>query len=265
MAYHSSLASSVLEVKDVSISRGDTDILTNVSFALEEGEIIAILGPSGCGKTSLMRALAGLEKPRLGQIRFRGRLTTQTLAEAKVGFVPQSSILLPWLTAQKNAELLRHCRSLPDAPSDLHEFAALMGLSDDALRQKAPTLSGGQQQRIALMRALLLLPELLLLDESFSSIDIAIKQKIIGHLRKLLKDSTRTKVAATVLVTHDHADCLLLADTIYSHNDAERRFDRIHSVQLGSDRVGLSIQDDQFVSQLRALDLKIRGLEASRA
>jgi iron(III) transport system ATP-binding protein len=265
MAHPSSPSGSVLEVKDVSIKRGDSDILTNVSFALEEGEIAAILGPSGCGKTSLMRALAGLEKPRLGQIGFRGQLTTLTLAEAKVGFVPQSSILLPWLTAQKNAELLRQCRSLPDAPSDLHEFAVLMGLGNDMLGQKAPTLSGGQQQRIALMRALLLLPELLLLDESFSSIDTAIKHQIIGHLRNLLKDSTKTKVAATVLVTHDHADCLLLADTIYSHNDEKKRFERIHSVQLGSDRVGLSIQDDHFVSELRALDLKIRGQEAPRA
>ena len=173
----------MLEFKNVSLSYGDLRVLRDVSLRLEPGERIAVMGPSGCGKTSLLRVIAGLQSPDSGTVERAAR---------RLSFVFQEPRLLPWFTAAENIRLV-----LPDAHHGEESAAWLsrFGLSDAADKLPAE-LSGGMQQLVSLARALVCVPDLLLLDEPFKALDAAAKQNAIAAV----SDGTD---AAMILVTHD--------------------------------------------------------------
>jgi ABC-type nitrate/sulfonate/bicarbonate transport system ATPase subunit len=252
----------MLEVVGVSIMKGRRAVLNDVNLAAGSRTITALLGPSGCGKTSLVRALAGLERPELGAIRLEGREVQEVLSRGQIGYVQQNPILLPWLSARKNATLLKDCRDGPE-DSETSVLASLVDLKDDVLSQAPRTLSGGQMQRVALMRALMLKPRLLLLDESFASIDAALKASLIPRLRNMLL-SGESNTAVAIVVSHDMADCLLFADSIYGyvervegHDEQKSTFVKIHDVRLPADRRELGVHDNTFIEELREVNRKV--------
>lgn len=173
----------MLELKNVSLSHGDLRVLRDVSLRLDPDERIAVMGPSGCGKTSLLRVIAGLQSPDSGTVK---------LAARRLSFVFQEPRLLPWLTAEENVRLV-----LPDTHQvdDSAAWLSRFGLSDAADKLPAE-LSGGMQQLVSLARALVCVPDLLLLDEPFKALDAAAKQNAIATV----SDGTD---AAIILVTHD--------------------------------------------------------------
>ncbi|MES9972539.1 MAG: ABC transporter ATP-binding protein [Candidatus Thiodiazotropha sp.] len=203
-----------LEVREASVKYGHQLVVDSVSFVLQPGVIGCLLGPSGCGKTSLLRAIAGFEPLVRGEILLHGRrvsLPGHTLAPEKrrVGMVFQDFALYPHLTVKDNVAFGLRGISGKSQRQRVLELLALVGLK--GLEGKYPhQLSGGQQQRIALIRAMAPRPEILLLDEPFSGLDVELREQLAGEVREVLK---REGVTA-ILVTHDQLEAFALADTI---------------------------------------------------
>ena len=185
-----------------------------VSFSLTTGQIGVLIGPSGCGKTSLLRAIAGLERPSEGEIWIRDRLlsgpgTHIPPEERQIGMVFQDYALFPHLTVAENIAFGIKGLSSVERRQRVTELLDVVGLAHAA--QRAPhQLSGGQQQRIALARALAPRPQLLLLDEPFSSLDIDLRERLAHDLRTILKQTGTT----ALFVTHDQQEAFALGDVI---------------------------------------------------
>ncbi|MEW8629078.1 MAG: ABC transporter ATP-binding protein [Candidatus Thiodiazotropha sp.] len=203
-----------LEVSEVSVKYGRQTVVDRVSFELESAVIGCLLGPSGCGKTSLLRAIAGFEPLTSGEILLHGKSVSRpghTLAPEKrrVGMVFQDFALYPHLTVSDNVAFGLRGMSGRQQRQRVEELLGLVGLR--GLEEKYPhQLSGGQQQRIALIRAMAPRPEILLLDEPFSGLDVELREQLAGEVRAILK---REGVTA-MLVTHDQLEAFALADIV---------------------------------------------------
>ncbi len=187
--------------------------VNNISFEVEEGEILSLVGESGSGKTTLLRLIAGLEHPDSGSISLSGQVIVEggksvPAHERQVGMVFQDYALFPHLTILENVKFgLKKANGNPEkiAKETLH----LVGLQDDY--SKYPhQLSGGQQQRVALARAIAPNPKILLMDEPFSNLDAMLKDQVREEIRQIIK---KTGITA-IFVTHDTKDALSTADRI---------------------------------------------------
>jgi iron(III) transport system ATP-binding protein len=186
-----------------------TPVLHDVSLVVDPGTIVALLGPSGCGKTTLLRIIAGLERPDAGSVSIGGRDVTAVPPERRrVGMVFQDWALFPHMTVERNVGYGIPKRA-PDRAQRIDDALALVGLS--GLGDRMPgTLSGGQQQRVALARALAPRPSVLLLDEPFSNLDTALRVQVRAEVHALLADLGIT----SVFVTHDQDEAFVLGDHV---------------------------------------------------
>ncbi len=212
---HSTTVSSVLELRQVSCSyEAGRPAVQDISFAAKEGEILCLLGPSGCGKTTILRAIAGFEPVRSGQIFLSDQLVSSQevmtpTENRRIGMVFQEYALFPHLRVQDNIAfgLSQSTQSL--RATRVQEMLRLTGL--EGFERRYPhELSGGQQQRVALARALVQNPIVLLLDEPFSNLD----PDMSGRMRQELHDLLRRTKTTTILVTHDHDEAFAMADRI---------------------------------------------------
>ncbi|MCU7842824.1 MAG: ABC transporter ATP-binding protein [Candidatus Thiodiazotropha sp. (ex Monitilora ramsayi)] len=212
-----------LEVNHASVSYGSQRVVHDVSFDLDKGEIGCLLGPSGCGKTSLLRAIAGFEPLTDGEILLHGRSVSRagsTLSPEKrrVGMVFQDFALYPHLTVEQNVAFGLRGESGGERRERVKVLLSLVGLS--GMEKKYPhQLSGGQQQRVALIRAMAPRPDILLLDEPFSGLDVELREQLAREVRGILK---RESVTA-ILVTHDQLEAFALADAIGVLSDGRLR------------------------------------------
>lgn len=193
---------------------GLKSVVNNLSFSLSSGEIGCLLGASGCGKTTVLRAIAGFEPVRSGQISLGDRVLSSAddwiePEERHVGMMFQDYALFPHLTVEKNISfgLRRHPRAFQS--KRVHQMLELVGLTDKT-KQYPHELSGGQQQRVALARALAPNPSLLLLDEPFSNLDVDTRERLAFEVRDILKETGVT----ALLVTHNQAEAFAIADKI---------------------------------------------------
>jgi NitT/TauT family transport system ATP-binding protein len=207
----------VLEAQGLTISyrrasAPDKTVLAGFSLRIQAGEIIAVLGPSGIGKTSLLKILAGLQKPEQGQVAVNGQVLTGP--HPRVSLVFQDPCLLPWLTLEENVAFgldFRHQPRLDEALRRIRVQQAIAEVGLTHARTRYPDeLSGGMAQRAALARSLARAPEILLLDEPFSALDEVTR----GEMQTLLLEISARHCAAAILVTHDIDEALLLADRI---------------------------------------------------
>ena len=208
-------ASSVLELRYVSCAyETGRPAVQGISFAAREGEILCLLGPSGCGKTTILRAIAGFEPVRSGQLFLSGQLVSSPdtmipTENRRVGMVFQEYALFPHLRVQDNIAFGLHHLARSERSARVQEMLRLTGL--EGFERRYPhELSGGQQQRVALSRALVQNPVVLLLDEPFSNLD----PDMAGRMRQELHDLLRRTKTTTVLVTHDHDEAFAMADRI---------------------------------------------------
>jgi iron(III) transport system ATP-binding protein len=193
-------------------SYGRQEILKGVGLALGTGEILALLGASGCGKTTLLRAIAGFERPTAGTIVLDGRTLDAPgvhlpAEQRRIGFVPQEGTLFPHLTVAGNVAFgLDRTERRSGRVAEVLRLAKL----DDLDRRYPHQISGGQQQRVALARALAPRPSLILLDEPFNALDLALRRDIAADVIAML----RTSAATAILVTHDPLEAFASADLV---------------------------------------------------
>src|SRR5262245_21846978 len=205
----------MLELEAVSKRFGTTEALHEVSLALSRGQTGVLIGESGSGKSTVLRLITGLLSPDSGTLRFDATAITPPNLPAlrlRIGYVIQEGGLFPHLTAYGNAALLaKHLGWKRDRiAARIEELRALMRLPEDALSRYPRALSGGQRQRVGLMRALMLDPELLLLDEPLGALDPMIRSELQGDLRSIFQSLGKT----VSLVTHDLGEAAFLGDRI---------------------------------------------------
>ena len=178
----------------------ETDVLKDINMKINEGEIVAIVGPSGCGKSTILNLISGLIKPDSGQINVKGN----------VGYMFQKDNLLEWRNVYKNITLGPEILKEKIDENKIDEILKKYGLYD--FKYYYPKqLSGGMRQRVALIRTLILNPDILLLDEPFSSLDYQSKIIVQEDIYKIISLEKKT----TILVTHDITEAIAMADVIY--------------------------------------------------
>ena len=188
--------------------------VSDVSFDLRAGDIGVLIGPSGCGKTTLLRAVAGLERVTGGEIRLSDQVVSSTEMSLppesrRMGMVFQDYALFPHLSVSNNVGFGLNHLPKSERLGRITEVLALVGLQDSAARFPHE-LSGGQQQRVALARALAPKPQLLLLDEPFSNLDVDLRERLAHEVRAILKAANAT----ALFVTHDQMEAFAIGDTI---------------------------------------------------
>ena len=189
-------------------------VLRGFDLQVPAGHIASLLGPSGCGKTSVLRAVAGFEPVRAGSIHLGERLLSGSKVhlppeQRHVGMMFQEYGLFPHLTAAQNVGFGLRRSSKPERDQRVQELLAVVGLADSG--SKFPhELSGGQQQRVALARALAPSPALLLLDEPFSNLDAATRERLTAEVRDILRAAGQT----AILVTHNAQEAETMAESV---------------------------------------------------
>jgi len=221
----------LLEVRDVSLSyhslSGETPALSNISFDLMPGEFLAIAGPSGCGKSTLLNLISGLLTPEKGRICMGGQPVGTP--NTRIGYMLQKDHLLEWRSIYRNITLgleIRH-QLTPSKKEQAEQMLVTYGL--DKFRNARPSqLSGGMRQRAALIRTLLLEPELLLLDEPFSALDYQTRLNVSDDIGKILKKEHKP----AILVTHDIGEAISMADRVVILSSRPATVKRIIPIEL---------------------------------
>ncbi|NLH82163.1 MAG: ATP-binding cassette domain-containing protein [Phyllobacteriaceae bacterium] len=193
----------MLAFEDVSFAIGTGRILAGVDLTVSRGELVVLLGPSGAGKTTILRLAAGFLRPS------RGRVANDGLRTAMVFQAPH---LLPWESALDNAALPLEAigRSRRDARDEARRWLARLGFRREDVDKRPAELSGGMQARVAIARAFVIRPDVVLLDEPFAALDPARRRSLQGLLRDLVEESG----VSALFVTHDPAEAVRLADRI---------------------------------------------------
>ena len=192
--------------------------LQNIDFSLQENDYLVVMGPTGCGKTLLLESIAGLTKINKGKILIKDNDVTNTPVEKRnIGFAYQDSLLFPFMTVQENilfaAKARKRDKKILDRMKDLSEKMKISHLLD----RKPKRLSGGEKQRVSLARALLMKPELLLLDEPLSALD----PKTRFDLYELLQLIHQQEDVTIIHVTHDFTEAIALANKVMILNKGQ--------------------------------------------
>ena len=209
----------VLALDGVSKTYGPETAVDELSLSVRDGELLTLLGPSGCGKTTTLRMIAGLERPTTGTVSIRSEVvadetTFRKPEERNVGIVFQSYALFPHLNVEENIAFGLAEADERETDQRVSELLELVSL--ERHRQKMPNqLSGGQQQRVALARSLAPEPEVLLLDEPFSNLDVRLRVEMREEVREILKRAGVTAIS----VTHDQEEALSISDRVAIMND----------------------------------------------
>ena len=213
MGVHQPVAGGAVTIRDLSksftLNRASLPVLQGLNLGIRPGESLAVVGPSGCGKTTLLRILAGLERPDRGEVLIDGRPVHGVGTERAIIF--QEPRLLPWLTVLGNVAFGLEARGIPRTKAQLQarHYIRLVGLTE--FEDAYPTqLSGGMAQRVGIARALTVQPEILLLDEPLGALDAMTRITMQDELARIWREQQVTMI----LVTHDLEEAIFLADRV---------------------------------------------------
>jgi NitT/TauT family transport system ATP-binding protein len=230
---------------------GDREVVAvgSVSFEVRDEEFVALVGPSGCGKSTVLNMIGGLVSPSGGEIAIDG--APGRGVPRQVGYVFQKDTVFPWRTVRHNIGLGLEYRGL--APAErarrVDEAIRLVGLQgfEDAF---PATLSGGMRQRVALMRTLIVEPEILLMDEPFGALDTHTKIRLQEQLLELWRRTRQT----VIFVTHDLAEAITLADRVIVMTGRPGRVKLVHDVKLPRPRDVIRLREtDEYAGEFSAL------------
>lgn len=224
---------------------GEVHALGPLSFEVETGEFLCVLGPTGCGKTTLLRTIAGLEAPDSGKVILP---SGRTGGKPVTGYVFQQGALFPWMTVRSNVEFSLVAGGIERPPRRLkvERILDMVGLSSFA-DSYPHQLSGGMQQRAALARSLVMEPDILLMDEPFSSLDTRTSQQLQNSLRELWKQESTT----VVFVTHNIEEAVFLAGEVIVLGHRPGKVVRRETIDLPDPRSRLSKPFTDYLVSLR--------------
>lgn len=233
----------MFEFRDVCKSFGGRDALAGLNLAIPDGRTTVLLGPSGCGKSTMLRLMLGLIAPDSGSVLFNGEAITPEIATGmrqRMGYVVQDGGLFAHLTAAGNAALLARWlgKEQPWISARTHELAELCRFPEDGLSRYPSQLSGGQRQRVGIIRALMLDPQVLLMDEPLGALDPLVRMELQTDLRDIFRRLAKT----VVLVTHDLNEAFHFADEVVVLRDGA-------VVQRGSPADLVHNPADEFVER----------------
>ena len=220
-----------LSIRDVRKSfpgkGGAVPVLDGLSFDIHEQDFVSIIGPSGCGKSTIFNIIAGLLQADSGQLVYRGEAVSSM--RGRVGYMMQKDLLFPWRTVLQNVLLGLKIRGVPEAEAidTAREYLSTFGLSgfENAYPQ---TLSGGMRQRVALMRTLIMDPDILLLDEPFSALDYQTRL----YLESVLLEAVETFHKTVILVTHDVDEAVALSRRVVALSGRPTNVKNVHRIDL---------------------------------
>jgi osmoprotectant transport system ATP-binding protein len=209
----------MIELESVSKKFGPTIALHETDLCIDAGRTTVLIGPSGCGKSTILRLIIGLLEPTTGTIRIEGQRVSASsvLALRRIGYVIQEGGLFAHLTGAQNVFLMAKHLNQParQMQTRLHELCELTHFPENALTRYPVELSGGQRQRVSLMRALMLQPNVLLLDEPLGALDPMVRARLQDELKEIFQRLQQT----IVLVTHDMAEAGFFANFIVLLNE----------------------------------------------
>ena len=216
---------SAIEFCNISKRFGDRLVVDNVSFQVEPGEALCLFGPSGCGKTTLLRIAAGLEQPDSGEVHFNGQVMTGNGSSfvpphaRNAGMVFQDFALWPHMTVHKHLDFVLRPKGMTslNRKERIGEMLELCQLTEYATSFPCD-LSGGEKQRLGIARALVTNPQILLLDEPFSNLDMDLQDRIVQHLLNIRNNEGKS----IIIATHDIGESERLADKKYEFQVPER-------------------------------------------
>jgi iron(III) transport system ATP-binding protein len=245
---------------NVTKSFGDVHAVDNVNFTVREGEFLTLLGPSGCGKSTTLNLIAGMLTPTKGEISINGKVVNDIPCNKRnIGLVFQSYALFPHMTVFNNVAFGLRMKKYPSEqiPNKVAESLRLVNMQGFENR-KPSELSGGQQQRIALARALVFDPEVLLLDEPLSNLDAKLRESVGFELKQLHEKTKKT----IIYVTHDQIEALTMSDRIILMNQGEIEQEG-SPLELYSSPKTLFAAD--FIGSNSFIDCEIAGFEGEYA
>jgi NitT/TauT family transport system ATP-binding protein len=253
-----------VEVRDLTktftAATREVPAVASVSFEVHDKEFVALVGPSGCGKSTVLNMIAGLIRPTAGDVRVDGQAYASV--PPQVGYVFQKDTVFPWRTVSRNVGLGLEYRGIrpPERERRVREAIRLVGLEgfEDAF---PATLSGGMRQRVALMRTLVVDPEILLMDEPFGALDTHTKLRLQAQLLDLWRDRRQT----VVFVTHDLAEAITLADRIIVLTSRPGRIKLVHEVKLPRPRDVIGLRETEAYAREFSTVWHVLGEEFARS
>lgn len=216
----------LISINKVSKKYGNNEVLYDLNFTVDKGELISIIGPFGSGKTTLLKLLGGIMDDFSGEILIDGKIPDEVRKQKKIGFSFQKPTLLPWMNVLNNITLPTEIvgnRKTKDALNLLK----LVGL-ESISKKKTFELSGGMQQLVSILRSLILNPDVLLLDEPFSSVDQVNRDSFNDKLLKIHKETNKT----TIVITHSLEDAVYLSDRVVALSPPPGTVKRIIPINL---------------------------------
>ncbi len=203
----------------------ETNAIDNISFCVNKGEFVGLVGPSGCGKTTLLSIISGILVPSRGQVLIEGKSTKDK--NAVIGYMFQRDLLFPWRTIWQNVNLgaeLKHNKNTAQKATALLKKYGIYDFKDKYPHE----LSGGMRQRVALIRTLVLNPQILLLDEPFGALDYQTRQNVIDDISGIIKNENTT----SLLVTHDITEAICMCDKVIVLSKRPSQVKKVIDIQL---------------------------------
>lgn len=210
----------MIELRNITKSYGNNKVITQVSFRIENGSTTVLIGPSGCGKSTILKMINGLVVPQSGTVHINNKPLSDYEIHSlrkRIGYVIQDGGLFPHLTVQQNISILAVYKGwvTKDISKRIAQLCELTKFPADALKRYPVEISGGQRQRVSLMRALMLDPDILLMDEPLGALDPLIRFELQNDLKQIFGDLNKT----VVFVTHDLNEADFFADEIILINE----------------------------------------------
>jgi ABC-type branched-subunit amino acid transport system ATPase component len=226
----------ILEVRQLTAGYGAQDVLHSVSVAMEQGEIVAVIGPNGAGKSTLLKVIAGVIKPRLGEVLYKGqsllRRSPQGIVGQGLSWVPQEENVFPAMTVRENLEMGAY--TLRGGFADrIEEVCAIFPQLKDKMGQRAGDLSGGQRQMLAVARGLMIHPDLLLLDEPTAGLAPNLVHMMLGKIREIAQ-----LLGNAVLLVTQTIDAVRLSNRGYLLSAGLIRYEAATQALLSNKEVG---------------------------